>query len=98
MECVERFEYLGTLSGHFDPESRELEGDVHDYSASWKELEGCEDSETVSIDGDAKTWWAKYDPTTGKLHGSVTFMTEEEEMEWAFQGIAQSGEPASSAD
>ena len=81
-ECVELHKYHGTLSGHFDPVSRKLEGAVHDSSPSWEELEGCEDFETESIGGDATSWWATYNPTTGELQGIVKWETDDEE--WPF--------------
>jgi hypothetical protein len=83
--CLEVYRYHGTLSGHYDPVSRKLKGPVHGPSTSWEELEGCENYETESIGGDAISWWATYDPTTGELQGIVEWETEDpEDAEWPF--------------
>ena len=90
--CVERFDYIGTLSGHFDPESGRLEGTVDDWSIISEVLEGCEDSESEFGEPGAVSWWATYDWATGELEGEWVDPAEEEVT--LLRGISVSEEPS----
>lgn len=94
--CIERWDYFGTLSGHFDPESGRLEGLRDDWSLSSEVLEGCEDSEGEFDDPGAISWWATYDWTTGELEGEWVDPAEEEVT--LLRGISVSEEPSNPLD
>jgi hypothetical protein len=75
--CVYRYDYFGTLSGQFDPESGKLEGPVDDYTRSIEVLEGCEKTRFEQPeDPGAISWWATYDWTTGALEGELVHPPE----------------------
>ncbi len=91
--CRARIGFVGTLSGHFYPDSAKLEGPVHDFAVTYEKLEGCETMEVEAYPPTSR-WSATYDLTTGVFEGELVLP----DGVMPFQSITVSEEPSNPLD